>query len=160
MISNLRLRAASGLSAHIWSRPRSGVKPWSASELARRDRRRHTPHRQTYTISGAVVAIGTPVHIVNQPYKVGVAHNKIYLEVHPHLAEDRDIFRDQFSHVVELIVAKTAGRDVQLNWRVLQKVIVEKSGIPISVGVISDPERELDKITQLTAPIRRSDALN
>ena len=107
-----------------------------------------------------VVAVGTAVHIVNQPYKVGVAHNKIYLEVHPHLAEDRDIFRDQFSHVVELIVAKTAGRDVQLNWRVLQKVIREKSGIPISVGVISDSERELNKITQLTAPIRRSDALN
>ncbi|HJP34811.1 MAG: L,D-transpeptidase family protein [Gammaproteobacteria bacterium] len=92
-------------------------------------------------IFGAV-AIGTPVRIVNQPFKVGVAHNKIYLEVHPHLAEDGDIFRDQFSHVVELVVAKTAGYDVQLNWRELQDTILKKSGIPKAVGAITvrDPE--------------------
>ena len=94
------------------------------------------------------VAVGTPVHIVNQPYKVGVAHNQVYLEVHPHLAEDHDVFRDQFSHVVELIVAKTAGRDVQLNWRALQNVILEKSGIPVSVGVISEREHLLEELTQ------------
>lgn len=87
------------------------------------------------------VAIGTEVRIVNQPYKVGVAHNKIYLEVHPHLAEDRDIFRDQFSHVVELVVAKTAGRDVQLDWRELQNAILEKNGIPRVVGVTMDVDQ-------------------
>ncbi len=97
------------------------------------------------------VAIGTPVHIVNQPYKVGIAHNKVYLEVHPHLAEDRDVFREQFSHVVELIVAKTAGRDVQLNWRALQHVILEKSGIPISVGVISNSDTVVDELTHMPA---------
>ncbi len=86
-------------------------------------------------IFGAV-SIGTPVHIVNQPYKVGVAHDKIYLEVHPHLAEDGDIFQDQFSYVVELVAAKTVGRDVQLHWRDLQNTIIEKSGIPRTVGVI------------------------
>jgi L,D-transpeptidase ErfK/SrfK len=82
------------------------------------------------------VSVGTLVRIVNQPYKVGVAHNNIYLEVHPHLAEDNDKFRDQFSHVVELIVAKTAGLDVQLNWRLLRNTIVEKSGMPTAVGAL------------------------
>lgn len=110
-------------------------------------------------IFGAV-AIGTPVHIVNQPYKVGIAHNKVYLEVHPHLAEDRDVFRDQFSHVVELIVAKTAGRDVQLNWRTLQHVILEKSGIPISVGVISDSGQVFDELTQLPVDVEPMRRLN
>ncbi|MGR9090246.1 MAG: L,D-transpeptidase family protein [Gammaproteobacteria bacterium] len=82
------------------------------------------------------VAVGTQVHIVNQPYKVGVAHGKVYLEVHPHLAEDEDKFRDQFSHVVELIAARTQGFEVQLNWRQLQTAIETKSGIPSVVGSV------------------------
>lgn len=95
------------------------------------------------------VAIGTAVQIVNQPYKVGVAHNKIYLEVHPHLVEDDDIFRDQFSHVVELLVAKTVGRKVQLNWGDLQNAILEKSGIPRAVGVLGDVNVSSRGLTQI-----------
>jgi len=82
------------------------------------------------------VAVGTPVYIVNQPYKVGVARDRVYLEVHPHLAEDDDKFRDQFSHVVELIVARTEGRNAQLNWQQLRDAISAKSGIPVEVGTI------------------------
>ncbi len=82
------------------------------------------------------VAVGTQVRIVNQPYKIGVAHEKVYLEVHPHLAEDEDKFRDQFSHVVELIAARTEGLEVQLNWRQLQTAIETKSGIPSVVGTV------------------------
>ena len=100
----------------------------------------------------AKVKVGTPVHIVNQPYKVGVAHNKVYLEVHPHLTEDQDVFREQFSHVVKLIIAKTVGQDVQLNWRALQNVIVEKNGMPVSVGVISEREHASNELTVL--PLR------
>jgi L,D-transpeptidase ErfK/SrfK len=94
-------------------------------------------------------AVGTQVRIVNQPYKVGVAHNRIYLEVHPHLAEDDDMFRDQFSHVVELVVAKTEGRTVQLNWSDLQNAIREKSGIPRVVGIVTDGERAARDLTRI-----------
>jgi L,D-transpeptidase ErfK/SrfK len=34
------------------------------------------------------VPVGTPVRIVNQPYKVGYANGELYLEVHPNLEED------------------------------------------------------------------------
>ncbi|MFT4562312.1 MAG: L,D-transpeptidase ErfK/SrfK [Gammaproteobacteria bacterium] len=82
------------------------------------------------------VSVGTRVHIVNQPYKVGLAHDQVFLEVHPHLAEDADFFRDQFSHVVELIVARTAGYQVQLNWSALREAIRDKNGVPTVVGTI------------------------
>ena len=86
------------------------------------------------------VSVGTPVRIINQPYKVGVRHGKVYLEVHPHLSEDKDIFKDQFSYVVERIVEKTAGREVELNWRNLQRAILEKNGIPQVVGEVRDTQ--------------------
>lgn len=98
-------------------------------------------------IFGAV-RVGTQVRIVNQPYKVGVAQNTVYLEVHPHLAEDGDIFEDQFSHVVELVVAKTEGREVQLNWRALQDAVAEKDGIPRAVGVIKKAAQAPQELTQ------------
>jgi L,D-transpeptidase ErfK/SrfK len=97
------------------------------------------------------VKVGTSVHIVNQPYKVGIARDQIYLEVHPHLVEDRDIFRDQFSYVVELIAAKSSGYEVQLNWTALQGVIRDKSGVPTSVGVVANIQRKSISSPDLSA---------
>jgi L,D-transpeptidase ErfK/SrfK len=82
------------------------------------------------------VSLGTLVHIVNQPFKVGLAHDQVFLEVHPHLEEDAYIFRDQFSHVVELIVARTAGYQVHLNWTALRESIRDKNGVPTAVGTV------------------------
>ncbi len=78
--------------------------------------------------------VGTPVHVVNQPYKVGIAHGRVWLEVHPHLDEDKDVFSDQYSHVVRLLLDRVEGRDVQLVWGEIRRVITEKSGIPQAVG--------------------------
>ena len=36
------------------------------------------------------VSLETPVNIINQPYKVGVKDNVIYIEAHPFLDEDID----------------------------------------------------------------------
>jgi L,D-transpeptidase ErfK/SrfK len=84
------------------------------------------------------VSIGTPVHIVNQPYKIGVAHGKLYLEVHPHLSEDQDAFRDKFSHVMSLIVARTKDLEVDLSWKDLQSAIARRDGIPVAIGTIAE----------------------
>ena len=78
--------------------------------------------------------VGTPVHIVNQPYKVGVAHGQIYLEVHPHLDEDKEVFNEQYSHVVKLILDRVRDFKVRLVWADIRRAIEQKDGIPLSVG--------------------------
>lgn len=80
------------------------------------------------------VAVGTRVHVVNQPFKVGVAHGRIYLEVHPHLAEDQDLFGDQYSHVVKLVLERVKDYDVELVWRDIKRTIERKDGIPQPIG--------------------------
>ncbi|MEM7467256.1 MAG: L,D-transpeptidase family protein [Pseudomonadota bacterium] len=80
------------------------------------------------------VPVGTDVFIVNQPYKVGLSGGGIYLEVHPHLDEDDEIFRDEFTHVVNLIVEKTAAAESEISWAALKRVLDEKSGLPTLVG--------------------------
>ncbi len=80
------------------------------------------------------VAVGTAVHVVNQPFKVGVAHGRVYLEVHPHLAEDADMFSDQYSHVVKLILERVKEHNAQLVWGEIRRAIEQKNGIPRAVG--------------------------
>ncbi len=78
--------------------------------------------------------VGTPVHIVNQPYKVGIAHGRIYLEVHPHLEEDEHLFSDRYSQVIKLILARVKAYDAQLVWPEVKRALDARSGIPQPVG--------------------------
>lgn len=80
--------------------------------------------------------IGTPVHIVNQPYKIGVSHDQVYLEVHPHLDEDKNVYSDQYSHVVKLILDRVKDYKIRLVWADVRRAIEMKDGIPHVVGTL------------------------
>ena len=80
------------------------------------------------------VPVGAAVHVVNQPYKVGIAHGNIYLEVHPHLDEDDVLFADQYSHVVKLILDRVKDYDVELVWEQIKTTVSSRDGIPQVVG--------------------------
>ena len=79
--------------------------------------------------------VGTPVHIVNQPYKVGLANGNIYLEVHPHLEEEQDkAAEEQYSKVVKLILARVKGQDATLVWGDIKHALESPTGVPQVVG--------------------------
>jgi L,D-transpeptidase ErfK/SrfK len=80
------------------------------------------------------VKIKTPVHIVNQPYKVGQLNNKIYLEAHPFLEEDREQYKDNLTSVVKMIVEITEDKKYQIEWDLAKQVIREMKGIPVVIG--------------------------
>jgi L,D-transpeptidase ErfK/SrfK len=82
-----------------------------------------------------LVNVGTSVHIVNQPFKIGLADGRIYLEVHPHLEEDSNTFVDEYSHVVKLVLERVKGYDAQLAWGAIKRAIAHKDGVPRAVGV-------------------------
>tara|TARA_Y100001960_G_scaffold284086_1_gene319635 strand:- start:239 stop:577 length:339 start_codon:yes stop_codon:yes gene_type:complete len=82
------------------------------------------------------VPVGTPVYIVNQPFKVGMAFGKIYLEAHPHLQEDSEDYTDQYADVVALILDKLKDIDADLRWAEIKKVMGNRSGVPVSIGTL------------------------
>ena len=90
------------------------------------------------------VRVGTDVFIVNQPYKVGVSGGGIYLEVHPHLDEDNEVFRDEFTHVVNLILERTGQAPAKLSWRTLKTTLAEKTGLPVLIGTVEQATLALD----------------
>ena len=81
-------------------------------------------------------AVGTPVYIVNQPYKVGVAHGNIYLEVHPPLEEDQQAVATQYSKVVQAILDRVKNYDAELVWAEIKRALDQPTGIPQVVGTV------------------------
>ncbi len=80
------------------------------------------------------VKIGTPVKIVNQPYKVGKLNGVIYLEAHPHLQEDAARYAG-LTEIVRLIVDVTQEQSYQIDWNLVDQVVSEHKGIPVAIGM-------------------------
>lgn len=80
------------------------------------------------------VPVGTPVRIVNQPYKVGLRGESLYLEAHPYLEEDSDAFHDNLTSVVKMVVAQTDENSYAVDWDLARQVISDARGIPVEIG--------------------------
>jgi len=81
------------------------------------------------------VPVGTPVRLVNEPFKVGMTGNQIYLEVHPALEEDAGKYRDQFSQVTAMLANRVGAFDLRIDWQALRSAIYRADGIPHRIGV-------------------------
>ena len=80
------------------------------------------------------VPVGTPVRLVNEPFKVGIVNEQVYLEVHPHLGEDNAKFAKPFSLVTQLISSRAGRYDIRLDWKALRTAVYRADGVPHAVG--------------------------
>jgi L,D-transpeptidase ErfK/SrfK len=80
------------------------------------------------------VKIGTPVRIINQPYKVGLRGERLFLEAHPYLDEDAEAFKDNLTPVVKMVVASTDENAYQIDWQLARQVIQDAQGVPVEIG--------------------------
>jgi len=76
---------------------------------------------------------GTPVTIVNQPYKLGWGEGGLYIEAHPPLTEENEQWTS--TELTRLYVAATQERRVQVRWRDAEAVMAEGRGLPEFVSV-------------------------
>jgi L,D-transpeptidase ErfK/SrfK len=80
------------------------------------------------------VPVGSPVQIVNEPYKFGWAEDGLYLEVHPLLEGDRQSEDHGMTQITQLYVRATAERPARVDWTVVEQAYREKLGLPVRVG--------------------------
>jgi L,D-transpeptidase ErfK/SrfK len=82
----------------------------------------------------SMVEPGTPVTIVNQPYKLGWGEGGLYMEAHPPLVEESDQWTA--TELTRLYVAATdAGRHADVRWDDAEAVMEAGNGIPQFVSV-------------------------
>ena len=102
------------------------------------------------------VMVGTPVNIINKPYKIGKADGVLYLEVHPPLTtvtrdefgnviepEDKEVV-DNFAQIIKMIVASTNDDEYLIDWDTAKIVSSEAKGIPVAIGM-HIPQQEESK---------------
>lgn len=80
------------------------------------------------------VEVGTEVHLVNQPVKLGWEQGTLYLEVHPPMEEDSAAQVDLLQYALELIYQELELRPATLLGREIRRAVTEKSGIPVAIS--------------------------
>ena len=79
--------------------------------------------------------LGTPVHVVNQPIKVGWSGDTLFLEAHPAAAELRlDETPDVNEALQRVIDAAPLGVTVTVDWDTVERVARARQGVPTAVG--------------------------
>lgn len=79
------------------------------------------------------VKIGTQVHVINEPYKIGWIHEKLYLEAHLPLQEQQAELADLIP-VAQLILTATHEDKDAVDWDKVDRMIESQSGIPRYIG--------------------------
>lgn len=82
------------------------------------------------------ITLGTKVNIVNQPYKVGILNQKIYLEANPFLDEDAELFDGNLTSVVKMLVSLSKENAYDIDWDLAKSVIDKRTGVPVEIGTL------------------------
>jgi L,D-transpeptidase ErfK/SrfK len=80
------------------------------------------------------IPIGTPVHIVNQPIKVGWLNNMLYIEVHPELEGEGDTnYADLLEKALNLIEQANGNKIPVLDGAALRRALEKQNGKPVAI---------------------------
>ena len=80
-----------------------------------------------------LVDVGTPVHIMSEPIKVGWAADTLYVEVHPPLEEESESqLRMRFT---TLLREAAQLRDLEIDWTRADAIFAAALGVPIEVPI-------------------------
>lgn len=78
----------------------------------------------------SMVAVGTPVRIVDQPIKMGWLADTLYMEVHAPLAGHEIVSADNLTNITRLLVAATQDRIAPIDWAGAERAVSEATGVP------------------------------
>lgn len=85
------------------------------------------------------VPVGTPVRIINEPYKFGVSNGKVYLEAHAPLGEEEGApLGDQHAAVANALIKRSDLSAQNLDWDVVREVVAAQDGLPIEIASPQD----------------------
>jgi L,D-transpeptidase ErfK/SrfK len=88
----------------------------------------------------ALVPVGTPVRLVNEPVKVAWVEGQLLLEAHPPVdAEGQSIEPDV--QLLSQMLSQALGSNIAaIHWDLARATLAAASGIPTLVGLAADPE--------------------
>ena len=87
-----------------------------------------------------LVAVGTKVRIIDEPYKLGMHAGRLYLEAHAMISDVEEVsIVDKHAAVVELISqSELVGDAFIIDWDRVRQVIAAEDGIPTVISHITE----------------------
>jgi L,D-transpeptidase ErfK/SrfK len=84
-----------------------------------------------------MVPVGTPVRIINEPYKFGVSGGKVYLEAHTPLDDQGNpSVVDKHTAVINaLLKREDLANNLRMNWDMVRDVVAAEDGMPVEIAV-------------------------
>lgn len=103
-----------------------------------------------------MVPVGAPVHITNEPVKLGWKGQDIYIEVHPPLEED-NLGYDQLLSITMGLLQKKLGKNnpPAIDALALKAALREPSGVPVLISKppeIPAPEQAAEETVEVQQP--------
>ncbi len=81
------------------------------------------------------VPVGTSVHLVDQPYKVGWSDGVLYLEAHPPFGEEPEGEARHLTDMVQVVLDATRQfPDYPVDWKKAEAEVLKPSGLPVPIG--------------------------
>ncbi|UVJ42425.1 L,D-transpeptidase family protein [Pseudomonas sp. LS1212] len=83
--------------------------------------------------------VGTPVRIINDPYKFGLSAGKVYLEAHTPLDDKGDpSVVDKHTAVINALLKRAdLNNNLRMNWDTVRDVVAAEDGMPIEIAIPS-----------------------
>ena len=79
--------------------------------------------------------VGTAVHLVDQPYKVGWGNGVLFLEAHPPFGEGGEGEVQHLTDMVQVVMDATAQYpDYPVDWKRAEAEVQKPSGVPVPIG--------------------------
>lgn len=87
----------------------------------------------------ATVPVGTPVAVINQPYKLGWQGGELFLEAHPTVQQGRAMEEKQtlkpsnVADVRPLVESRAGDATSRIDWAAVETAVREHRGVPVQI---------------------------
>lgn len=82
-----------------------------------------------------LVPVGTPVRIINEPYKFGFSGGKVYLEAHAPLEDEGETsVVDKHTAVINTLLKREEFNGLRLDWEMVREVVASEDGLPVPIA--------------------------
>jgi L,D-transpeptidase ErfK/SrfK len=77
-----------------------------------------------------LVAVNTPVRLIDQPYRMGWHGEDLYIEVHAPLEGQDPVEARSLTNITRLLVTATQNRTVAIDWAKAERAFIQATGVP------------------------------
>src|SRR5204862_538919 len=88
----------------------------------------------------ALVPVGTPVRLINEPVKVAWVDGQLLLEAHPPVDEEGQSIEPDVQLLSQMLDQALGSNTAAINWDLARATLVAASGMPTLVGLAAEPD--------------------